>query len=153
MTLKNKNLFETKTLKKLKEQGFRITKTRKALVQLLSATRKPLAPNEIFLLLNKIKSGTSIDLASVYRILDVLVENKLIHKDNQTGAYFPCQHCENCNSEEHIFIKCDACGGMEELDYHHQIFSKEFLNNLKAKNINLSNKILYLTEKNCSSCE
>ena len=58
----------------------------------------------------------SVGLTTIYRLVDKLVEegriSKTIGKDNQT--YY--QYLEECNHENHFYLKCDNCGSMIHID-------------------------------------
>ena len=55
-------------------------------------------------------------LTTIYRLVDKLVLegrlNKYIGKDNTT--YY--QYLEECNHDNHFFLKCSECGEMEHID-------------------------------------
>ncbi len=140
--------FITRALQSLKERGFRITAPRQRVLELLSVTEKALHPNEIYSEIKK--NAKTIDLASVYRILEVLTELKLIHREAQ-GGYFPCQHCDQCPSSVHIFINCFSCGNLKELDYHGEVFGESFLKRLKTLSVNSEQETIYL-QSTCLDC-
>ena len=58
----------------------------------------------------------SVGLTTIYRLVDKLVNegriSKTIGKDNQ--AYY--QYLEECNHENHFYLKCDNCGSMTHID-------------------------------------
>ena len=58
----------------------------------------------------------SVGLTTIYRLVDKLVDegriSKTIGKDNQT--YY--QYLEECNHENHFYLKCDSCGSMLHID-------------------------------------
>ena len=57
-----------------------------------------------------------IGLTTIYRLVDKLVDegriSKTIGKDNQT--YY--QYLEECNEDNHFYLKCDNCGSMIHID-------------------------------------
>ena len=57
-----------------------------------------------------------IGLTTIYRLIDKLVDNgvvnKTIGKDNIT--YY--QYLEDCDKDNHFFLKCESCGTMEHVD-------------------------------------
>lgn len=57
-----------------------------------------------------------VGLTTVYRLVDKLVDegrvSKTIGKDNQT--YY--QYLEECDNENHFYLKCDNCGSMMHID-------------------------------------
>lgn len=60
--------------------------------------------------------NSNIGLTTIYRFIDKLVEeghiNKTIGKDNVT--YY--QYLEDCDKDNHFFLKCESCGVMEHID-------------------------------------
>ena len=62
----------------LKKKGLKVTKHRNSLLEVLEIENQPLTAEDIFLKLKE--QGISINLSSVYRILDTLVDNNLINK-------------------------------------------------------------------------
>ena len=58
----------------------------------------------------------SVGLTTIYRLVDKLVDegriSKTIGKDNQT--YY--QYLEECDHENHFYLKCDNCGTMTHID-------------------------------------
>lgn len=106
-------------LKILKHKGYRITKPRKLVLELLNQTDNALSAYEIRDLLND--SGEPIDTVSVYRILDCLEENHLIHRVLLTGKVRKCQleqedDCHLPQSDHcHHLLLCRVCGSVEEI--------------------------------------
>lgn len=103
------------SLVQLKEDGARVTKTRKAVLSCLAKTEKPLTPAEIMNMINKDTTvKTKIDLVSVYRILKYLDDLSLVHQVGSEGAYFPCIH-KNCKDQTHLIINCSECRSTNEV--------------------------------------
>ena len=71
---------QTKTdfITALKKKGLKVTKHRNSLLEVLEIENQPLTAEDIFLKLKE--QGISINLSSVYRILDTLADNNLIIK-------------------------------------------------------------------------
>ena len=59
----------------LKKKGLKVTKHRNSLLEVLEIENQPLTAEDIFLKLKE--QGISINLSSVYRILDTLADNNL----------------------------------------------------------------------------
>ncbi|MGE0200608.1 MAG: Fur family transcriptional regulator [Candidatus Melainabacteria bacterium] len=103
----------------LKEKGYRITGPRRMVAGLLSETDEALNANEIRERLAGV--GQSIDLVSVYRILDCLHENGLIHRILATGKVIRChlEHEDHCHREQsdhcHHLLVCDQCNCVSEI--------------------------------------
>ena len=54
---------------------------------------------------------------SVYRALDFLVENGLVHRLASRNAFMACEHGHD-GHEPAIFLICDDCGGVTEESSH-----------------------------------
>lgn len=92
---------------KLKDEGFRITDQRRALIEFLVKTDKALSIPQIYSGL--LDLGIQVDEASVYRSIKVLKDIKIVHELSH-GLISLCQH-SSCGSEHlHMSWLCDSCG-------------------------------------------
>lgn len=103
----------------LKSRGYRQTRPRQLVLGTLDAAESPLSPYEIA---ERIRdAGEKGDVVSVYRILQTLEDNGLVHRVITTGKYRKCllapesechrhqlQHC-------HHNLVCRTCGRLEEV--------------------------------------
>ena len=112
----NHDNYAERALSLLKQKGNRITAPRRAVIQLLAETPAPLSAYDIHHLLTQ--KDISVDVASIYRILDCLEANQLIHKTFYNGKVF------RCRLEEHHH---DETGGqcLDHHDCHHSLFCIE----------------------------
>ena len=103
----------------LKARGYRQTKPRQLVLTTLDLAPGALSPYEIVERIRE--AGEKGDVASVYRILQTLEENGLVHRVITTGKYRKCllgpesechrhqmQHC-------HHNLVCRTCGRIEEV--------------------------------------
>jgi Fur family transcriptional regulator, ferric uptake regulator len=95
----------------LKSRGLRASASRRLIIQILRDTRTPLSAREI----GQGPDGESIglDLASVYRNLEVLEQHGLVHEIHPgkgPGRYVLAQ------AEDREYLVCDGCGGIEGVD-------------------------------------
>lgn len=135
-------------LEVMKEDGARITKTRKAVIDCLSRTAQPLSPQDIMKKLEKSEEG--IDLASVYRILKYMSELGLVHQVGPNGGFFPCVHSD-CGVGIHLITRCSECSNTAELHIPEKQTSS-LLKYLKNE-INFSPEEFVLEIKgNCDQC-
>jgi Fe2+ or Zn2+ uptake regulation protein len=97
----------------LKENNFRITKSRLALIECLANTTVPLSPKSIFdSLINDYK--IKIDQVSVYRILETFSQLNLVHQVFPSGDYLSCTtRCEH--NSNHIILNCIKCSKVNEI--------------------------------------
>ena len=88
-----------------------ITKQKDIINDLIKNKKAEFTIKEIYNDLNK-----KIGLTTIYRLVDKLIEekklNKTISKDNTT--YY--QYLEECNEENHFYLKCENCGNLEHVD-------------------------------------
>ncbi|MFZ5783848.1 MAG: Fur family transcriptional regulator [Pseudomonadota bacterium] len=93
------------------QKGLRFTPLRRRVLELVWASHKPIGA---YALLDALRSE---DLGSapptVYRALDFLIENGLIHRIERMNAFVGCSH----PGEAHrgFFLICGECGNAEEL--------------------------------------
>jgi len=108
----------------LKSKGYRITKFRIAILQLLHSSKTPLAADEIKSNLDK--QGVFADLVTVYRFLNTFVDVGLLHKiEFGEGRY----RYELASLPHHHHVVCDSCGDIEDI----QIDENELTKKLKTK--------------------
>ncbi len=96
----------------LRAAGHRLTRTRRAVLDVLERTKYPLSASELYQRLQRNK--VSIDLVTVYRTLTVLRDIGLVaqielHQEGQ--ARFEIQH----GREHHHHIRCQTCGKIADL--------------------------------------
>lgn len=111
--------YTEKSLKVLKDKGFRITKPRRLVVELLDKASDALSPYEMKDHLDAL--GEAVDTVSIYRIINCLEENQLVHRVLATGKVLKCQlePEEDCRLEQsshcHHLLICQNCGKIDEI--------------------------------------
>lgn len=93
------------------ERGVRLTPIRKRVLELVWASHKPLGA---YAILEKLTDeGHKPAPPTVYRALEFLLEQGLIHRIASLNAFLGCVH----PSEQHLacFFLCQQCGNAEEL--------------------------------------
>jgi len=94
------------------EKGLRFTPLRRRVLELVWSSHKPVGA---YALLDKLRTE---ELGSapptVYRALDFLIENGLIHRIERMNAFIGCSH----PGETHrgFFLICGECGNAQELE-------------------------------------
>ena len=87
------------------------TKQKDIIIDEIEKHKEEFTIKDIYNELNK-----KIGLTTIYRLINKLVKegrvNKSIGKDNIT--YY--QFLEDCDKENHFFLKCNSCGVMEHID-------------------------------------
>lgn len=109
--------------KKLKDNGYKLTNQRKAIIEVLVEHKgKFLTAEEIYTKSKKIYPQTNF--STVYRNLEIMESTYIIHKTNiSDGASI----YELSNTDEHHHhVICKSCGKTEEIDFCplKDIFSK-----------------------------
>ncbi len=92
--------------------GVRLTPGRKAVLDILEAARRPIGAYEMIDLLAG-AAGRRPAPTQVYRALDFLVEQGLVHRLASRNAYLACCHGHGA-SEPVAFLICDGCGHVDE---------------------------------------
>lgn len=98
-----------------KEQGGRLTPKRKKILQALLQSKKALSAYEIIDICKK-EFDQTIPAMSVYRILEFLQEQKLVHKLNLANKYVACSHI-TCDHSHQVsqFLICGQCQKVDEI--------------------------------------
>jgi Fur family zinc uptake transcriptional regulator len=94
----------------LQAQGYKATKPRKLVLEVLEETEKPLSPYDIQGILQT--RGKYLNHVTIYRILDLLCRLNLAHKMLSSGGFVRCSLdvTEGC----HRFMVCQDCGAIQE---------------------------------------
>lgn len=96
--------------------GIRLTERRKQVLRELLQSEKALSAYELIDDCNK-TSEKNISAMSIYRILDYLESQRLIHKLNSTNKYVACSHiaCEHGHDTSQFLI-CGGCSKVKEVN-------------------------------------
>ena len=94
----------------LQVQGYKATKPRKLVLEVLEETEKPLSPYDIQEILRA--RDKYLNHVTIYRILDLLCRLNLAHKMLSSGGFVKCSlaAAEGC----HRFLVCQDCGAIQE---------------------------------------
>jgi Fur family ferric uptake transcriptional regulator len=105
--------FSSRAEAALRRQGGRITRSRRALLELIERAPRPLGPRELHRELRR--AGVRVDLVSVYRNVSALLELGLLHRVLGSTAVRPCAETEQEKRTRcHHAIVCTACGSARE---------------------------------------
>ena len=100
----------TETLAALKRDGFRNGGARHAVIALLGRQECCLSAQEIH---DRLRAGGSaVGIASVYRILDLLVERRLVQRIDVGDGVMRFEPAQ-AGGEHHHHIICNDCGKVE----------------------------------------
>ncbi|NTU60760.1 MAG: transcriptional repressor [Caldiserica bacterium] len=142
-----------KIIDSLKRQGFRITKPRKAVLKLLMDHKdENLEAREIQEELKR--DGLDIDIATIYRILEMLFEQRVVHKSNfsQQHAHFGIRKpfevhviCRNCGSIDENILEIDDRLKQDQIN---ELLDKDFeAEDISIEIYGLCGKCRYLNGK------
>lgn len=95
------------------KQGARLTRLRRQILELVWQSHKPLGAYTLMDMLADNSDRKRVAPPTVYRSLDFLLEQGLIHKVHSLNAYMGCSHPTQKDSEA-LFI-CGTCGHTEEI--------------------------------------
>jgi Fur family zinc uptake transcriptional regulator len=105
----------THAIDTLRQNGFRITRTRERVIEILDHATAPLSPYDV----------TGIDPVTVYRIFECLEKNGLIHRVLSTGKLIKCNVEESATHTHdrccHHLAICEICGTTREIHCHDPI--------------------------------
>jgi Fur family transcriptional regulator, zinc uptake regulator len=92
--------------------GLRLTAGRRAILDLLCAEARPLGAYDM---IDKLaaQGGKRLAPISVYRALDFLLENGLVHRLSSRNAYLACGH-RHAAHDPLVFLICESCGAVSE---------------------------------------
>jgi len=93
-------------------RGVRLTEQRKTVLKLLCVSDKPLSAYELLDRLRGVFKNPSPP--TVYRALDFLLEQGLVHKLESLHVYVGCTHPEHPHASQ--FLICDDCGEVTEVE-------------------------------------
>jgi Fe2+ or Zn2+ uptake regulation protein len=103
----------------LKNHGYRLTKARRELLKVVKGY--PMTVQEIYSTLRKKK--IDIDLASVYRSLELFVEMGVVHIIQLGEDKKRYELIESDNHHHHLV--CNTCGSIEDIALDEKILLKE----------------------------
>jgi len=91
------------------QRGVRLTPQRKQVLKIIMQAEAPLGAYEILQ-----KMDPPAAPPTVYRALDFLLQQGLIHRLATLQAYLPCDHPDA--SHQGQFLICSECGRVEEME-------------------------------------
>lgn len=95
------------------ERGVRLTSLRRTVLELVWQNHKPLGAYALMSMLEQ-KSTRKVAPPTVYRALEFLLENGLIHRVHRLNAYIGCKDPEHPHAGN--LLICHSCGIALEID-------------------------------------
>ena len=97
----------------LSEADLKVTPNRVRVLEVVGNNRFPLSASDIYKILER---NGAIDRVTVYRILDLLVENDVVERISTGGRAFYYGLAPNDNHKPHAHFYCKNCGQMDCLN-------------------------------------
>jgi Fur family transcriptional regulator, zinc uptake regulator len=92
-------------------RGARLTPVRRRVLELILRADQP---TRAYVLLAKLEQERGkLGPPTIYRALDFLLANKLIHRVETSNAFVACGDAEHSHQSQ--FVICDDCGATEEI--------------------------------------
>ena len=96
---------------RLKENGYKLTKQREAIIQVLKENDGHYNANELFNMVAREISG--INFSTIYRNLELLVKLEIV---NKLSIEEGLNHFELADKGHHHHVICKSCGKVKEID-------------------------------------
>ncbi|MEZ5648428.1 MAG: transcriptional repressor [Alphaproteobacteria bacterium] len=93
-------------------KAVRLTPMRRQVLQIILGSKEPIGAYEILAQLNKLRSEHRAPV-TVYRALDFLIGNGLVHRVTSLNAFIACDHPDHNESAQ--LLICRDCGATEEV--------------------------------------
>lgn len=121
--------YREESKKILKKKGYKITRPREMVLDVLEESKEPLSPYEMSDLIKS--KGETGDVVGIYRSLEILEELGLVHKVISLGKYSKCHLELNEDKHDHHNLICKNCGKIQEvhclgLDLLERVVSSEY---------------------------
>jgi Fur family zinc uptake transcriptional regulator len=96
------------------EKNLRFTKLRQDVFQEIASTYTSIGAYDV--LARLAEKGTRLAPISVYRAIDALIEAGVIHRLESKNAYFACRRLDHATGRRPIFLACEKCNAVQEVD-------------------------------------
>lgn len=95
-----------------RREGAKLTPARRQILEILAEEGRPLGAYEM---IERVAAATGKHPApiSIYRALDFLLENGLVHRLASRNAYLACTHGHE-SRDPVVFLICEKCGAVTE---------------------------------------
>ncbi len=128
-----------------RERGTKLTEQRKTVLRLLCESEKPVTAYD---LLDRLRETVKNPAPpTVYRALDFLLDQGLVHKLETISAYVGCTHPEHPHASQ--FLICGDCGNVAEVE--DQTITKSLLAAGKAAGFSTTRPVVELLGV-CAQC-
>lgn len=128
-----------------RERGVRLTRQRRRVLELICRADKPQGAYDILATIQRRQPRAAPP--TVYRALDFLLEQGLIHKLETLHAFVGCNHPDHPHASQ--FLICSQCGDVKELDNH--LIADSLVEAAQASGFEPSRPVVELTGT-CAGC-
>ena len=97
------------------QKGVQFTELRRAVLRLILEAESPSTAYQLLDRLKETRKG--VVPATIYRVLDFLMEQRLIHKVERLNAFIPCVEAGQHHRAVQFLI-CRTCGHVAEIENH-----------------------------------
>ncbi len=97
------------------QHGTQLTALRREVLELILQAETPVTAYQLLDQLKPIRK--SAVPPTIYRSLEFLLENKLIHKIERLNAFVPCAEADHHHADAQFLI-CKNCGAVMEIEDH-----------------------------------
>jgi len=132
----------------LEKNEITLTPLRQDILSILLSSIKPLGAYDI---LNKLKKKRpKAEPPTVYRVLDFLIEAKVIHRIEAQNTYVCCQHLtDNLSAHQAILVLCHKCS--KSYEYEDKNIFESLANFAKNNKLRLDDGLIEM-EGLCTNC-
>lgn len=124
------------------------TKQKDVIINLIKSKKHSFTAKEIYNDLNK-----EVGLTTIYRLIDSLVNEEILTKNINSKNEASYQILENCDKENHFYLKCDNCGDLIHIDCDYIEPLKKHIFDEHNFKLNDKHIIINGTCDNCSNKE
>jgi Fur family transcriptional regulator, zinc uptake regulator len=96
------------------DKNLRFTKLRQDVFQEIASTYTSIGAYDV--LARLAEKGTRLAPISIYRAIDALLEAGVIHRLESKNAYFACRRLDHATGRRPIFLACERCNAVQEVD-------------------------------------
>ena len=93
-----------------------LTELRRTVLSLILQAERPLTAYQLLDRLRPTRKGAAPP--TIYRTLDFLLDNKLIHKVERLNAFIACTEADHNHAHAVQFLICRLCGEVQEIEDH-----------------------------------
>jgi Fur family zinc uptake transcriptional regulator len=127
------------------KSGSQLTTLRRHVLALVLSAEGPLTAYQ---LLDRLKESRSAVPATIYRALDFLMEQHLIHKVERLNAFIPCTDSTHMHHAVQFLI-CRNCGTVDEME--DRATSRALIRAAERKGFRPGNAVIEL-DGTCAAC-